>query len=44
MFKVVLGALLAAAIFTQLDQTMFSGRYVDGMQSFGRNIKRGFGF
>ena len=44
MFKVVFGALLAAAIFTQFDQAFFYGRHVDAAMSFGRDIKRGFGF
>lgn len=44
MFKGVSIALLAAAIFTLLDQAFFYGRHVDAAMSFGREVKRGFGF
>jgi hypothetical protein len=44
MLKAVAGALLAAAILTQIDQAYFYGRHVDAGLSFGREIQRGFGF
>ena len=42
--KAVAGVLLAAGILTQIDHAFFYGRHVDAGLSFGREIKRGFGF